>query len=300
MPDFCNRSNPQRVETALDALIRLGIDINKVEMTAIGEYENYKGEVISQSPEPGTEIGPGTRISLEVGRYSAVDILPYQFFYGLRGISGARSDGWEQEARDFMAPFDSAVLRAEAKIKLLSLLYGMGVIESDQLRKFLSLFAFSEDKLTENNRELLHWSALMPYFNEWAGNAEFVEKLVTVVFGYPCRITENIPGEFGIPEKIRTCLGRRSSRLGHDCVLGSSFKECDSTYELKIYDVAPHDLGGFREGADKYEKLKSLINLCLPNHLECRIVVIGRRQRAGIGHEKQRAFLGISSYIGNP
>ena len=298
MPDFCNRLSPHRAETALNALIRLGIDLNNVEMTAVGEYENYKGEVITQEPAPGTEIGPETKITLDIGRYSAVDFLPYQYFYGLSGISHARSGDWEEEARDFLAPFDSAVLRSEAKIKFLSLLYGMGVIDSEYLKRFLSIFAFSEENLARNNRELLIWSSLMPYFNEWAGNIDFVSRLVEAMFGYPCKITENTPGTFEIPPDLQTRLGKKASQLGQDVVIGRSFKECDSSYEIKICDVAPHDLAEFREGADTFERLKRLITICMPNNLDCRITIIGKRQRAGIGREKQRSFLGISSYAG--
>jgi len=298
MPDFCNRMSPHRVETALNALIRLGVDLNKVEMTAVGEYENYKGEVISQDPVPGTEIGHDTKITLEVGRYSAVDLLPYQYFYGLSGISYARSGGWEQEARDFLAPFDSAVLRSEARIKLLSLLYGMGVVDTEYLKRYLSLFAFSEDQLTRNNRELLIWSSLMPYFNEWAGNVEFVSSLIEAIFGYPCEITENTTGEYDIPSELQTRLGKDASQLGQDMVIGRSFKECDSSYEVKIYDVEVHDLAEFREGAETFTRLKRLITICMPNNLECRIIIRGKRKSAGIGRDKQRAFLGISSFTG--
>ncbi len=95
MPYFCNRRFPFHYTTALCVLMKMGLDITQVDILAIGEFENYKGEVLEQEPAPGRVITAETTVRLKVGYPSAVDFMPYQFFYGLTG-SGARSSDWER------------------------------------------------------------------------------------------------------------------------------------------------------------------------------------------------------------
>ena len=75
MPDFCNRRHPFHYVTALCVLAKMGIDIDTVDILAVGEYENYRGEIQTQSPKPGAAITDDTRIVLKVGYPSAVDYL---------------------------------------------------------------------------------------------------------------------------------------------------------------------------------------------------------------------------------
>jgi len=125
MPNLTSRRAPAHISAAIIALLRLGVDINNVDILAVGEYENYRGEVRSQHPEPGTELQMDTRISLEVGCLSAVDQMPYQFFYGLGSAAGA-GRAWEAAARRLMAPFDAALVRSQglARYHTLKLTYG--------------------------------------------------------------------------------------------------------------------------------------------------------------------------------
>ena len=78
MPDLCSRRMPFNFVAALMLLKKVGVDLNKVHLKAVGCYENYKGEILGQKPKAGTELTQSTKIFLKVGKWSAVDIIPYQ------------------------------------------------------------------------------------------------------------------------------------------------------------------------------------------------------------------------------
>ncbi|MCK4655383.1 MAG: type VI secretion system baseplate subunit TssG [candidate division Zixibacteria bacterium] len=296
MPDFCNRKSPFRYITALNILSKMGIDIYLVDILAVGEYENYKGEVIEQEPSPGTQIDKNTKIVLKVGFASAVDCMPYQFFYGL-GTKPPRSGDWETHSRWLMAPFDSSVVRAEARTMLLSLIFNFGFVEKEHIRRFLDLYDFDIGKETEDLRELLFWSSLLPAFNFWAGNPDSVASIVTSLFGYECRIVENVRGEYDIPERIRYRLGMREERLGVGSVVGRSFSQCDSAYDVMLTGVENGDLRDFLPGGTKRRKLERVLEYCMPSDLECRIRIFGEKRSSRIGASGAECHLGYSSYV---
>ena len=213
MPDFCHRDYPFHYETALNLLMKMGLDINRVRLLAVGEYENYKGEVLAQNPAPNTPVRNDTRIELQVGYPGVVDQLPYQFFFGLTG--GPRRTGeWEFEARRLMAPYDAAVIRHEAELRYQALKFSFGVADEKHLGRFLDLFALGREERIRSLDDMITWAALMPGFHLWGGNPERVVEVLRLIFGYRFRIVENIGSRYEIPEGIRYRLGAKSGRLG--------------------------------------------------------------------------------------
>jgi len=85
MPDLSSRKNPLHFSTALSILMKAGVDIHRINLIAEGKYENYRGEVHYQEPAAGSVITDNTKIILRIGSTSAVDFMPYQFFYGMGG-----------------------------------------------------------------------------------------------------------------------------------------------------------------------------------------------------------------------
>ena len=103
MPDLVSRRARMHYVTALNELARLGVEMTRVELIAIGEHRNYRGEVHEQSPSAGTELRMDTRVRLHVGFPSAVDLLPHQFFIGFETRADVGHE-WEERARRMMAP----------------------------------------------------------------------------------------------------------------------------------------------------------------------------------------------------
>jgi hypothetical protein len=296
MPEFTDRHHPFYFTTALSTLIRLGIDLNRVELLAVGLHETYRGEVISQEPKAGTEIAPRTRIRLEVGLESAVDILPYQFFFGFESNRDSTGE-WETAGRRLLAPFDSAIIRRRGWEDFRRLSFTLAQSDREQLLRFFELFEFDPKLVGESSRECSLWVALLPLFHYWAGNAALVAKMVTAIFGYPCEIIESARSTTAIPVGLQSRLGHNNCRLGSETILGETFSDIDSGYRVVISDVEPEKALGWLPGKPLFMKLKQLLAMCLPGHLEGEVVVRCRRSPFSTGAAQRTARLGYTTHV---
>lgn len=296
MPDFCNRRNPFHYITALCVLAKMGVDVNRVDILAVGEYENYRGEIQFQAPEPGTVLNDDARIVLKVGYPSAVDYMPYQMFYGLQR-GAPRSGEWEDRSRAFMAPFDAAVIRHNAVAKYQSLKFSFGMVDLAHLLQYLKLLNFTPWEESPDITETLFWVSILPSFHFWAGNPHFVEYVLRYFFGYDFFIVENIESEYPIPDDIRSFLGTTSSTLGKEFVLGRSFKESDSSYELQIHGVAPDEVRNLLPGKPQRRKLEWVLSVCMPNNMDCRISLKISKCGLILGKKGGVGYLGYSTFV---
>jgi len=297
MPDLTNRRTASHYTTALNALLKLGVDLNKVDLIAVGEFENYRGEIREQEPKPGTELGPNTKITLKVGYPSAVDEMPYQFFYGLGGVR-ASTGAWEESARCLMAPFDAAVIRHQAFCKFSDLKSNLGLIDYEHLRLFLELFDFSLGDTTKELSEAIIWSAVFPFFNQWSGSPLLVCRVLKALFGLDFEIRENTPVEHPIPKKHRSKLGGKRDKLGMGFILGGSFRDYDSGFELIVRNVDQEQVKGLLPGGRTRKRIERALAVFMPNSLDYRIRVKVRGPRVAIGKKERKSFLGYTSYIG--
>lgn len=296
MPDFCSRRHPFHIATAVITLMKLGVDLRHLRLFAVGHYENYRGEVHAQSPEAGAPLTPDTQIVLHIGADSAVDIMPYQFFYGVSGGAN-RSDAWEDDARRLLAPFDSAVERYEGLAGYLAMQYRMGLIEPTHLTRFFELFGFSSKESAASLNDRLMWAALLPTFHFWAGNPVFVERAISFFLCYPCHITENVPARFHIPEDLQYRLGADNDRLGMETTLGRSFEETDSCYLVTLSDVSPDDVPKFLPGQPLRKRLEAILATCMPGHLEFKIQVLAQKTGFYLGRSRTSSHLGYTSHV---
>lgn len=296
MPQFSERHHPFHFATALTTLLRLGIDLNRVQLLAVGLHETYRGEVLAQQPAAGEEIGARSVIRLEVGVESAVDILPYQFFYGFDTARESTGE-WELAARQLMAPFDAAVIRRRGWEDYRRLSFTLAQSDNDQLNRFFALFEFDSKLAGETFRERALWVALLPLFHHWAGNGEMAARMISEVFGYPCQIQESVELTTAIPDALRTRLGKTNARLGAETIVGASFCDQESAYRVIINDVEPEKAGSWLPGKPMYMKLQNLLAICLPGHLEGTIVVRCRRTAFATGAASRTARLGYTTQL---
>lgn len=296
IPDFCSRRHPFHLSTALATLMRLGVDVHRIELLAIGKHANYKGEIHGQEPKAGTPITADTRVVLTVGAYSAVDLMPYQFFYGLGGARDS-TGAWEESGRRLLAPFDATVLRHMAITDYEAMKSRGGFFDPDHISRLLKLFNFDTGEDTDSPGEAMLWSALLPTFHFWAGNPDFVEKVLEYSLGYKFRIEEHVRARYDIPEDLQYQLGSGDGRLGQQTVLGKSFSECDSCYRVTAVDVAPDDVDRFLPGKAGYRKIEKILRMCMPGHLEYRIAIKTKRSGFVLGRAQKRGCLGYTSFV---
>ncbi len=296
MPDLCSRRMPFNFVAALMLLKKVGVDLNKVHLKAVGCYENYKGEILGQKPKAGTELTQSTKIFLKVGKWSAVDIIPYQFFYGVTG-SPKVSNKWEDDARNLMAPFDAAVIRSLAQADYEMLKFALSTIDNEHLAKFMKLFDFSLDFRAIDQREIILWASLLPSFYYWSGNPKMVSKVLEYLFGYKFLIEENSAITFKIPDNIVTRLGNKLNQLGTEFVLGREFREYDSGYKVNVIDVASEDLKNWLPGKAKRLKLQKILKLCMPENLQYEIEINVNRNSLSSATVSNSTYLGLSSFV---
>ena len=296
MPDFCDRHYPFHYTTALNILAKMGVDIDRIDLLAVGPYENYKGEVNEQSPAPGTVLQDDTHIVLKVGYPSAVDFMPYQFFFGLVG-SQERTREWEDHSRHLMAPYDASVIRHDAQARFEILKFSHGFIDLGHMLDFLKLFEYEPGYNDSQIEEALAWVALMPSFHFWAGNPKLVEKALKLIFGYDFEIRENTKTEYSIPEAIHYHLGSKAGRLGRESLMGKTFVEFDSSYVVIIHNLHVGELRELLPGGSKRRRIEAMLGLCMPNNLEYKIKYDVADKKLILGKETRKGYLGYATYI---
>jgi hypothetical protein len=296
MPDFCSRRHPFHYTTALNILRKMGMDVRRINILADGEYENYKGEIREQSPKPGTEVTPRTAVTLKVGFPSPVDYMPYQFFFGL---TGARETdrSWEERSRRLMAPFDAAVVRHDADARYQILKYDGGIVEKEFLLRVLALYGFDFQNNIRKIGEIVFLFAILPSFYHWSGNPALVERILQFFFKFKFEIIENSSAAYPIPESIQYRLGSKSGRLGRETIMGRTFTECDSCYDVVISGIEPKEVEELLPDKPMRKKLDWLLSFCMPNNMEYKIKIKVKPKMTPVGADRKLCYLGYSSFI---
>jgi hypothetical protein len=293
MPDLTGRRYRFHYLTAMNLLESMGVPLGDIRVLAAGEYENYRGEIRSQEPAPGTAIPEGSVIVLNVGCGSAVDFMPYQFFYGLQGIR-ASDNTWEAEARSVMAPFDAATIRYAAAMRMQALRYDFGITDGGHIRRFMELFEYRPGDEARRSGKIAFLAAILPSLHLWGGNPAAVTVVLKKLFGYDVRLKENLKSSTPIPEDIRYRLGSKAARLGSETVIGSSFEECDSRYEVEFVGVPPGEVRDLLPGGRTRRRIEAFLDFCTPGDMDRTIAVKVERPAARAGREK---YLGYSTYL---
>jgi len=296
MPDFCHRRYPVHYTTALNLLMKMGVSLDRINLLAVGEYQNYKGEIHNQSPAPGQPLDRKTKISLHVGYPSAVDFMPYQFFYGLGGKRPSSGD-WEYNARTLMAPYEASVIRYDARARYLALKYNFGVVDQGHLKKYIDLFDFALSDDNADFEEIVAWANILPDFHLWSGNPEMVTKILAYLFKHPFKIVENIKADYEIPSRLQYRLGSKSGRLGRETVLGGIFSECDSSYRVIMSEMEPDEIADYLPGRPRRKKLEWFLNTCMPSHLEYKISFRVKAGAVCLGADQNRSRLGYATVL---
>jgi hypothetical protein len=297
MPDLCDRKHHYSIDLALLLLERLGVDLSRIDLKAVGPFENYRGEIQEQFPEPGRQLKPVERVALSVGFFGCVDYLPYQVYYGLPGISALGGETWEDRARSLMSPFDATTVRTHVELLGLKRCYSGGLVNQYFVNGLLDLFKLPPHRERMTAAETMFWLALLPSYHEWSGNAECVGEMLEAVFELPVQICEHAESSADIPEEIQSRLGERHSHLGDDFISGGSITDYDSAYEVIIGDIEPEDVPQWLPGGDRRTELDRLITMCMPEYLEARVVLDVKRRPVRLGRESAEAYLGVSVTI---
>lgn len=213
MPDLCTptRGCTHTLDSALPTLVRVGVGAERVAVeTAGGGWP--PGQVLAQSPEPGTPLRPETRVRLVVAGFGGLESLPYP-------MRDEHPD--EFRADRLFALFDSPLQKVAHHVRRagghLELQPG---VRASALRWIEDLFHLDASVFADERLPAL--VRLLPVLHRVAGLEEGPRLALGLVFGLPVRavVLESVARP--LPDERRTRLGSTWTRLGVDAVAGSS------------------------------------------------------------------------------
>jgi predicted component of type VI protein secretion system len=124
-----------------------------------------------------------------------------------------------------------------------------------------------------------------------------VAQVLHTLFGFSFHFTENITAEYATPDELQCRLGGRNNRVSRDFIIGRSFRECDSSYELTIGKVKSDDVAALLPGKPKRRKIEWVLSICMPTNLEHRIRIKVDAAETRLGPSPNRSYLGLSSVL---
>ncbi|WP_420127645.1 type VI secretion system baseplate subunit TssG [Longimicrobium sp.] len=211
MPDLCTprRGFRHDLDSAVTTLRRLGVEADRVVVRAAGPGW-ARGTVLRQTPEPGAELSPRTRVTLAVAGAGGVDLLPYP-------LRDAGDEGFGVDG--VMALFDNPLEKLALHVRGAG---GFLALHPDDdavtLRWIEEIFGLSPAPFP---RECWYPLArLLPALHRVAGTEAAVRLALGMVLGLPVAGVRTVPGIVPLPPEGRTRLGQAASRLGIDTVAG--------------------------------------------------------------------------------
>jgi len=275
----------------------LGVDQSRVNLKAIGKFLNYRGEIHSQSPRAGEVITDDSVIRLNVGFDSVVDHFPHQFFFGLPGLSSLAGGDWEDSGRRLMSTFDAAVIKLEALASYEAFRFSCPEIDPDQSVRTARLFSIDSLPHDPGNKVRHTVLPVLPHFYLWSGNAEGTARFLSQVLGHTVEIVENVETVQQIDPDLQSQLGVRFTELGGSMVLGSSFKERESAFDILVRDVEIDQVADWLPSGRRMMQLNQLVHTTLPNGLDYRIRPLFKKRTIKLGRTSNEAYLGSSATV---
>ncbi len=297
MPVLVDRRSRPSLVTAVNQLIKLGVDPDRIFVRLVGSNEDYDGQIRSQDPDPGTPLTEETEVVLDVGMVGIVDYLPYQFFTSPQRSSAA-STTWETRARGMMAPIDGTAAKMSALMSFERMRFDEAIIEPGHLSRVIDLYGDRPRSCCSANTLLGLWTALMRDFNEWSGNPRGMAWVLGLLLDCKLHVRENTPAKHQIDPAIQSRLSTTYSHLGDDWVLGDHFVDHDSRYELILTDIRQAHVEDWLPGGSRRTLLEKIMTMCNPGHLQWHLRFELPFSARPIGRSHREAFLGVSWHAG--
>jgi hypothetical protein len=277
------------VDSAVPALLRLGVDVGRIILKSAGSGW-APGTVVAQRPEPGSELGPATQVVLSVAGRGALESLPYPM-----------RDSEEGEFRSdrVFGLFDDPFFKLGVHIRAAGGLLNLTPDDPDGAYRWIKdIFGIRAEQWPRER-----WydvARLLPSLCRIAGRADGPAIALRAVFGLKAKPVRTVAGVAPVDPGRRTRLGVRNGRLGIDALAGDGVTAATA---VEI-DIGPHDLPTYRRMQTPAERAQrqAIYRLVLPTHLAGdvreRWRVGDETQAAVLGDPGREAALGLNSYLG--
>lgn len=290
MPDLVapQRGARHTVDSAVPALLRLGVDVGRIVLKSAG-LGWAAGAVVAQDPPPGADLAEVRRIVLHVCSGPAVDSLPYPM--------RDSADGEFRSDRLF-GLFDDHFLKLGVHIRAAGGLLNLTPDDPVGAYRWIrDIFGVRAEQWPE-----ARWydvARLLPSLHRIAGRPDGAAIALGAVFRLPAGPVRTVAGVAPVDAARRTRLGQRNGRLGIDALAGDGVTAATA---VEI-DIGPVDLATYRRAFRRERSQRdALYRLVLPTHLSGdvreRWLVGDRTEGAVLNDPTREAALGLNSYLG--
>ena len=288
MPDFVSGTHAFRhnLHTALACLGRLHVPLSRIHIKPAGLQAFAPGTVVKQMPEAGALLDGN--IYLEVSGTGFYHDLPVAMW-----DSGGEA---EPGTLEILEPLDDPLQKLTHWIYEGASLLRLAPGNLAAAARWIAFFGLAPE---EWPRE--YWYSLALLLLELpaiAGSEEAIRFALGRVFNLPVSSTTFRSSLAVLKDSARTQLGRRSSRLGMDFIVGDAFQDLA---HIRI-EIGPVSLSRHEEyvAGSRRKLLDRLLALVLPVYMDYELhwIVLDPKQPPRLGIAEQNCRLQINSYLG--
>jgi hypothetical protein len=296
MPDFKDR--PDGISKSLkDAYVYLrqqGFPDKDLFIYPQGEFSSFKGDILSQRPEPGETVSSGTRVILIAAVPGICELMPDLF-------TDHRGDFFDEEfntrggARRLFAIFDSAMLKMYCRLEWIRDIYG-GIDYSEIIINYLGrILNLPERELKQITPEILGY--VLPSLYGYLGTEEAMRVYLATVMEIDSRAHIGGIEEFKLAENAQNRLGEKW-RLGSDLFLGQNFKGAQPKVKIDLLIESTEMLRKIIPQSEGEFLLEKILSFCVPQTAEAfELNVIPDRRN--IRFKTGGTYLGYGTVLGD-
>lgn len=286
---FGKHSHHHTVHSALATLQALGIGAYRITVERTGREAVPTGTVVGQAPAPGTPLLPDSRIRLSVAGLGFSHALPV----GMWDSGGERELG----TRELLEGVDDPLEKLKHWFHEGAPLFHLTPEDPAACARWLTLFGVDPHVWPRSLWYIL--ATLVANMAQYACSQQGCAFVLQTVLGLPVEQFRYRPNWSHLPGTLCSGLGRRSSRLGVDLLLGDKLEE-PASLEIEIGPVTLDRYEYFAETVEGQDLLARLLEWVVPvsTRAEVRWSVTDRSRAPQLGVREGNSRLGINTHMG--
>ncbi len=282
-------SHHHTIHSALATLESLGVGSHRITLERTGREAVPPGTVVGQTPQPGAPLLPDTRVRLRVAGLGFSHALPV----------GMWDSGGESElgTRELLEDIDDPLEKLKHWFHEGAPLFRLSPDDPAASARWLTLFGVDPQVWPRSLWYTL--ATLVANLAQYSCSQQGCAFTLQTVLGLPVQRFRYRPNWVHLPDTLCSGLGRRSSRLGVDLLLGDRLEE-PASLEIELGPVSIDRYEYFAEDPEGQALLRRLLEWIIPvsTKTEVRWSVLDRSRPPQLGFREGNSRLGINTHMG--
>lgn len=291
MPDLSHGFSGFRhtVDSALEVLSELGVPASRVSLRMAGAGLPSRW-IADQFPAPGTPLDKHVIVSLGIAGFGFCNSLPVGMW-----DQGGESEPGTTEMLDLL---DDPLQKAAHWIREGARLFDISSNNPDACLRWISLFGLQPESWPVETWYTL--SLLLPSLQRFSGTEAGICLALNLLLKLPLQEIVYKPSVRYQKEEHLSLLGKSSSRLSVDCIVGDQLEDTAKPM-LVLGPVSLNTYYSFQRPAGS-QLLHLTLNLVMTCYERYSVswVVLDSSQPPRLGIEVKNSRLGVNSYLGGP